>query len=293
MKLIESHFWYNRRQRNGILFLVSILLLLQIILFFVDFSTDENQQIDKEEFYAIQGKIDSLKRFNSDSIAQRIYRFNPNFLTDFRAYQMGMSEQEIDRLLTFRKKGKYVNSAREFQQVTGVGDSLLRMMSPLFKFPEWTQKNKNDQSSKKALDQTQASSPEKIEDLNHVTFEELSRINGVSDKLAKRIIAYRNKLQGFYEDDQLFEVYYLDKKIGDQILKSFQVIEKPLIRKIDINSASFKEILKTPYIDYKLTQRICNYRDENIHFYDLEELKKIDSFPIEKFDIIALYLSAH
>jgi DNA uptake protein ComE-like DNA-binding protein len=292
MKIFESHFWYNKRQRNGILFLVSILLLLQIILFFIDFSTDENQQIDKEEFYAVQGKIDSLKRINNDSIAQRIYRFNPNFLTDFRAYQMGMSEQEIDRLLTFRKKNKYVNSPRAFQQVTGVSDSLLRMMSPLFKFPEWTQKNKHNQSSKKALDQTQTSLPEKIEDLNHVTAKELSRINGVSDKLAKRIVAYRNKLQGFYEDDQLFEVYYLNKEIGDQILKSFQVIEKPLIQKIDINSASFKEILKTPYIDYKLTQRICNYRDENIQINDLEELKKIDSFPIEKFDRIALYLSA-
>ena len=84
---------------------------------------------------------------------------------------MGMSEQEIDRLLTFRKKGKYVNSAREFQQVTGVGDSLLRMMSPLFKFPEWTQKNRNDQSSKKTSHQTLASSPEKIEDRNDVSAE--------------------------------------------------------------------------------------------------------------------------
>ena len=292
MKLFESHFWYNKRQRNGILFLVFILLLLQIILFFIDFSTDENQEIDKDKFYAFQPKIDSLKRINKDSITRRTYRFNPNFLTDFRAYQLGMSEQEIDRLLIFRGKGKYVNSAREFQQVTQVGDSLLRMMSPLFKFPEWTQKNKNDQSSKKTLDQTQTSSPKKIEDLNDVTAKELIRINGVNDKLAKRIIAYRNKLQGFYEDDQLFEVYYLDKEIGDQILKNFQVIKKPLIQTIDINSASFKEILKTPYIDYKLTQRICNYRDENIHFNDLEELKKIDSFPIEKFDRIALYLSA-
>jgi len=268
------------------------LILLQIALLFVDFSADENQQIDKDEFYAIQGKIDSLKRVNKDSITKRTYRFNPNFLTDFRAYQMGMSEKEIDRLLTFRKKGKYVNSPREFQQVTGVGDSLLRMMSPLFKFPEWTQKKKANQYPKKPLDQTQTSSPGKIKDINGVTAEELSRIKGVSDKLSKRIIAYRNKLQGFYEDDQLFEVYYLDKEIGKRILRSFQVIEKPLIQKIDINSASFKEILKTPYIDYKLTQRICNYRDENIHFNDLEELKKIDSFPIEKFDRIALYLSA-
>jgi hypothetical protein len=40
---------------------------------------------------------------------------------------------EIDRLLAFRKENKYVNSAKEFQNVTKVSDSLLND-GPYFKF---------------------------------------------------------------------------------------------------------------------------------------------------------------
>jgi hypothetical protein len=53
-----------------------------------------------------------------------LYPFNPNFITDFKGYKLGMSVQEID-LLEYRKGNKYVNSPKEFQAVTQVSDSLL------------------------------------------------------------------------------------------------------------------------------------------------------------------------
>ena len=45
-----------------------------------------------------------------------------------------MSVQEIDRLLAFRKENKYVNSAKEFQEVTKVSDSLLSSMLRFLNF---------------------------------------------------------------------------------------------------------------------------------------------------------------
>jgi len=176
--------------------------------------------------------------------------------------------------------------------VTGINDSLLNLIGPLFKFPEWTQKKQSNLMVQSQAKQTQLTSSNELKDLNTVSAQELSNVFGISDPLAKRIVAYRNKLQGFYKNDQLFEVYYLNWETANQILNNYQVIDKPVIQKIDINSASFKEVLKIPYIDYRLTKKIFQYRDQNLHFKDLEELKKIDSFPIEKFDRIALYLSA-
>jgi DNA uptake protein ComE-like DNA-binding protein len=290
MKLFESHFWYNKRQRNGILYLVCILIFLQLILYYVNFSAPD-EYLDPAEFALIQQQIDSLKSANKDSVSVKVYPFNPNFLTDYKAYQIGLTTIQIDCLFAFRKKGKFINSAKEFQQITGVTDSLLDIISPYFKFPEWT-RNKKAKESKKAAVPTPIRASDDIRDLNLVSAKELSSIKGVSDQLAKRIISYRNKLHGFYVDDQLFEVYYLDRETGLDILKRFKVLEKPVIKKIDINTAPFKEILSVPYVDYRLTKQICKYRDRNLHFKDLEELKKIDSFPIDKFDRIALYLSA-
>ena len=285
MKFIKSHFWYTKSQRNGILFLLLILFSSQLALYFFDFSFQDS--FNDEEFTLIQNKIDSLKNVKKLSPKQQIYPFNPNFITDFKAYQLGLNTEQTDRLFAFRERGKFVNSVEEFKQITGVNDSLLALISPYFKFPDWT---KQKVSYRKKIKKEVL--PDEVKDLNKATIEELLTISGVDLKMAQRIIAYRNLLQGYSTDEQLFEVYYLKKETAISILQHFKVTELPELKKININTANFKELLHTPYLDYNLTRQICRYRDQNDFFESLDELKKIDSFPIEKFDRIALYLSA-
>ena len=88
------------------------------------------------------------------------------------------------------------------------------------------------------------------------------------------------------------EVWGLDAEVINRIWSSFRIIEKPVIKKVNINTASFKEVLKIPYIDYKLCKRIFEYRDQVAEFQNLTELQRIDSFPKNKYDRIVLYLSA-
>ena len=55
---------------------------------------------------------------------------------------------------------------------------------------------------------------------------------------------------------------------------------------------TFKELLKSPYIDYKLCKKIIEYRDEIAAFQNISELKNIKDFPIGSYDRIVLYLMA-
>ena len=125
-----------------------------------------------------------------------------------------------------------------------------------------------------------------------VTADDLRIVNGIGEKLSKRIIDYREKLQGFTYSSQLYEVWNLNKEIVDELLLSFQVLTPPIIEKININDATFKQVLKIVYVDYELTKSIFNYRDEVAEIQNIEELKKIEGFPLENFDRIALYLEA-
>ncbi|AMC10540.1 hypothetical protein Lupro_04475 [Lutibacter profundi] len=285
----KFHFSYNKRQRNGILFLVLIIVLLQSVFFFVDFSSNEITNFSEKEMILFQKEIDSLKIIEIENKKPKVYLFNPNFITDFKGYQLGMSIDEIDRLHNYRKRGSYVNSIKQFQEVTKVSDSLLNEISPNFKFPKWVdfkktpQKKKFINSSKKIVVK---------QDINTVNASELRIVNGIGEKLADRIIAYRNKLQGFSFDNQLYEVWNIDKEVIDRVLQRFEVVKPPLIQKLNVNEATFKQVLAIVYIDYELTKKIVNYRDEVAEIQSLEELKKIDGFPIEKFDRIALYLVA-
>ncbi len=283
MNFFKSHFRYNKSQRNGILFLIFIILILQSVYFFFDFSSDEIIKTDTTEIKKFQAQIDSLKQIKQQSSDFKIFPFNPNYLTDFKAYQLGLSVDEIDKLFAYRKTERFINSAAQFQEITGISDSLSAKISPYFKFPEWVTKTTQNVEKEAYFIK---------KDLNTASANELQNINGIGKKISKRIIDYRNLLKGYSFDKQLYEVYYLDKVTADKVLKQFTVIEKPEIEKLNLNKATFKEILHLPYIDYNLTKKIMNYKDDNGLFTTVNELKKIDSFPLEKYDRITLYLTA-
>ena len=81
-------------------------------------------------------------------------------------------------------------------------------------------------------------------------------------------------------------------EINSPYLSIFKIFEKPVIKKINMNTVSFKELLKNPYIDYDLCVKIFNYRDEVAELQDISELKNIKDFPLDKYGRIVLYLVA-
>ena len=43
--------------------------------------------------------------------AERRSTFNPNYISDYKGYELGMSLAELDRLHKFRASGNYIYSA--------------------------------------------------------------------------------------------------------------------------------------------------------------------------------------
>ena len=295
MKIFKSHFWYNKSQRNGIFLLVIIILLLQILINVDIFSSDEVIDTNQAELLAFQNQIDSLKAIEIENRKPKIYPFNPNYITDYKGAKLGMSLQEIDRLLAFRKTNKFINSKEEFQKVTNVSDSLLFKISTNFKFPDWVVK-RNHQKSNPLLQRTKQSVHNKkvisTNDINKATAKDFKTISGIGVAFSERIIKYRSKLQGFSFESQVDEVWGLDKKLAEKLVSTFKIIEKPDIKKINVNTVSFKELLRNPYIDYELCKNIFNYRDEVAEIQNISELKNIKNFPVELYDRIVLYLLA-
>lgn len=277
--------------------MVLIIIVLQIIIVVKPFSSNKLIDISTPELLSFQKQVDSLKIIELENRKPKFYPFNPNYITDFKGERLGMSLIEIDRLLAFRKTGKFVNSKEEFQKVTKISDSLLFKIAPLFKFPDWVVKrNQAIKEKKKIINRTTNNlaieNTLSTKDINKATQTDFMYILGIDEKLSERIIKYRSKLQGFSFKSQLFEVWGLEKKIAENVLSIFKIIEKPIIKKININTIEFKELLKNPYIDYELCKKIFDYRDEVAELQNISELKNIKDFPLDKYDRIVLYLLA-
>jgi len=288
MEKIKSHFVFNRSQRNGILLLVFFISGYLVINYYVDFSKENLLDINSKEVIAIQKELDSLRTIDIASKKPKVFPFNPNFLTDFKGYTLGMSTEEIDRLLAFRKENKWINSVEDFKKVTKVSDSLLNKISPYFKFPDWVTnpKSKNKYVKKRFKEKKFT---QKI-DLNLATQDQLEAVNGIGKAFSKRIIDYRNKLGGFTNDIQLYQVYGLDFQVANSILKEFTVKTPKEIIKMNLNSISASDISTIPSISFDIAKKIWEFRILNEVIKSFSELENIEGLTKRKLQGIQLYL---
>lgn len=288
---IKSHFNYTKSQRLGLVLLLSLIIIFQVTFYFIDFSQPEKNTSEKQQWLALQSEIDSLKQ-NVPTSSYKIYPFNPNFITDFKGYKLGMTVQQIDRLLTFRKQGKFANSPKEFQQVTGISDSLLKAISPYFKFPDWVNK-KNSEAKSNWVDYSKTNYDKKekvvILDINSATKEDLMKVYGIGDGLSERILKQKNVLGEFVSMEQMSDIWGLSPEVIEKLNQSFKVINIAKPKKININNASVKELGQFPYFRYPISKNIVTYRSMNGDI-KIEDLTKIKDFPVDKIKIIALYL---
>ncbi|MDR5590921.1 helix-hairpin-helix domain-containing protein [Christiangramia sp. SM2212] len=286
MKFLKSHFALSRSQQNGIFILLLLIIILQLFIF-IDFTPEsDSEKIDETEINNFRKQLDSINQL-AEVRKDTIYPFNPNYLTDFKAYQIGMSTSEIDRLIVYRKSGKWINSIEDFKSVTKVHDSLLKKISPSFRFPEWTQKTKNKPTEFKKSAETGFI----ISDLNAANSEDLKKVNGVGDVLSERIVKYRNSIGGFRSSIQLKDVYGLSPEVIERIDEQFKIISKPTTSLLNINDISEQQLSEIPYFNARIAKEIISYRKLHEGISSFEELSKINLFPYDKIDRIKLYLA--
>lgn len=280
MTKFKSHFGFSKKKRNGIFLLVLVICFIQLLIWSDIIKSDFEIHVN-EELIALNKKMDSMHSFSTFK-TDTIYPFNPNFIDDYKGYVLGLNTIEIDRLLKYRSKGNWINSTEDFKKVTGVGDSLLHKLSKSFKFPEWI-KNKSTSIQRNK-------SKDKIEDLNTATKNQLISVYGIGEKLSQRIINYRDKWGGFLTENELYLIYGLDSLVINRIKKKFKIFNPRKIKTLDINKVTSFELVKVPFIDYELAFEIVDYRKLLDGYTHLDQIKKVKDFPLNKFDIIKLYL---
>ncbi|WP_426095927.1 ComEA family DNA-binding protein [Flavobacterium sp. DSR2-3-3] len=261
-----------------------------MIYFFADFSFKTGEYPDKQKWLSLQSQVDSMKIDDSRKLP-KLYLFNPNFITDYKGYKLGMSVEQIDRLLVFRKKNKYVNSPEEFQNVTKISDSLLNLISPYFKFPDWVN-NKKELKEYKKRPYIDFSKNEKIVliDINQATKEDLVKIYGIGEAISVRILKQKETLGGFVSMEQMQDIWGLSPEVIENLITHFKVLAVPRFKKIEVNNASLRELSQFHYFRYALAKEIVTYRSMNGNIKNIEDLTKIKGFPVDKANIIGLYL---
>ena len=111
-------------------------------------------------------------------------------------------------------------------------------------------------------------------ELNAADSAQLTTIRGIGASFAIRIIRYRNRIGGFYNKEQLKEVYELDSTkyagIKDQL-----TVNPSAIIKVNINTISFASLRQSPYLSYKQASAIIEYRTQHGNYNSIDDVASV------------------
>ena len=290
LKHLKSQLAFNRSQRAGILLLLGVIIGLLYIQFFVSFSEEKTFDFSSSEIVALQKQMDSLRLSEVERRKPKIYPFNPNFMTDYKAYTLGISPAAYDRLRAFRKKDQWINSAGDFKRVTGVSDSVLDRIKVYFKFPDWVT---NPRPKKKGFTSifSELSFADK-KDLNKVSKEELQEIYGIGTVLSNRIVEQREQLGGFSDNLQLYSIWGLKDEVVERVILRFTVKTPKTIDRMNINDSSASDLATIPGVSFETGKKIWEFVRIREGVKDLSELLKIEGISPRKLQLFELYLYA-
>jgi DNA uptake protein ComE-like DNA-binding protein len=126
-------------------------------------------------------------------------------------------------------------------------------------------------------------------ELNSTDTLELQQLRGIGPGFARRIIAFRDRLGGFFHKRQMLEVFGMDTARYNLISDNLTV-NPDSIHKIPLNSVSMKELMRHPYFPYPLARKIMEYRYSQKTFKNLEEVKTATGLSDSLFRRMVVYL---
>ncbi|MBK7850513.1 MAG: helix-hairpin-helix domain-containing protein [Bacteroidetes bacterium] len=119
---------------------------------------------------------------------------------------------------------------------------------------------------------------------------EILKLPGIGPGFTHRIIAYRNKLGGFYSLEQLHEVWGFSDSLYTTLTGLVYLSDTVPFNPLRINTISKEELKSHPYVGYKLAGLLINYRDQHGAFKSLDDFRNLPLITEENLRKLAPYL---
>lgn len=312
---IKQYFTFTEKEQRGIAILLGLIFLsaalrhiapmlksrpeydseafrMQVEQFLSDTTTIEDRPKDLLAGQGYSGGYPAERR--NDRGFEPFY-FNPNKLDKEGWNKTGLNERVIRNILRYREKGGVFRSGEDVRKIYGMEDSVFTKLAPYLVFDKTIKADRQEQFDEPApneflLADSSESTAKMIIELNAADSSALISLPGIGPGFASKILRYREKLGGYFALEQLLEVKGLDSARFLQI-KDHLTLETAMIRKMDLNTVTFKAMLSHPYFEYYLVKAIFNYKDQVRTFDSVGQLRNIETIYPELHDKIIPYLT--
>jgi len=216
-----------------------------------------------------------------DSVREQLITgfFDPNNAEINQLTQFGFNRFQASNLIEYRRKAGVFKTKTDLLKIYGIDSSFYKTIENHILI-------NNSEESPIASYQPVLLNIE----LNSADSTDLQKLNGIGSVFANRILKYRDLLGGFYSTSQLLEVYNFSEESFQKIESSISA-DTLLIKKIRLNFAEYKDLIRHPYFSKKQAEAVLRYRQKNGSFKDIFQIKTNDLVDSETFSRIRPYLT--
>ena len=216
-----------------------------------------------------------------------LFEFDPNTATLQEWQRLGLNDRTSKTILNYVSKGGKFYKPEDLQKIWGMPEGFYKRVKDYMVITSVQRKTFSlAESSRPKLEERRPVSL----NINEADTSEWIALPGIGSKLSARIVAFREKLGGFYAVEQIGETYGLPDSTFQKIKGRLQV-NGDAVRKININTATKEELKGHPYIRWNLANAIVEYRNQHGAFKNVDELKNIVLIDEATFARIVHYLN--
>lgn len=298
----KDFFYYSKSERRAILLLLTV-AVSGLIIYWISYQKQDTSICHKEhvsvDSFQRQLRLQekrmhsyhrSLKKKNKPERKVVLQNFNPNTADSLTLRQLGLSDFVIRNILRYREKGGSFRTSESFSKIYGLSSEQYRTLHPYIQIPAPKIALPVDTAPHLPSLQPDTAALKYAEgtkvDLNRADTSILKRVPGIGSFLARRIVAYRDRLGGFYRVEQLQEVMHVDTVVN----KWFRV-DSCGMRRLEVNRASLDELRRHPYMDFYKAKAILEYRRKRGKIKGLSRLALFEEFSGKDLERLLPYLS--
>ena len=206
----------------------------------------------------------------------QLFVFDPNTADSATLIRLGLAPWQARNILKYRRKGGRWRTPESFARLYGLSHEDFLRLRPYIQIMPTDEERR---WASERIDTFHRRFPEKIPagtviELNLADTNQLKRIPGIGSYYARRICEYREQLGAFITPDQLHEI----KGLPDNIAQWFRISETPHVKKMNVNKATFQELVRHPYLNYDQVKAIFDYRRKYGAPKSWKELRLLPSF---------------
>ena len=273
MEFLRRWFAFSKGERVAIVTILALILVLILACLFRPSrkSLSDASLHDLDSLLALRQAAIELQQQQQAEKPQEVtdlhpFPFNPNTITEEEWLQIGLTDRQVRSIMNYKAKGGRFYSKSDVEKLYAISEEEYAQLEPFIVLPEVARGNTSKPTAKKHESLTFDDKPKSekkaipVVDLNTVdstTLVELPRMGGY---MAARIIAFREKLGGFVEVEQLLDVKGLDST-RFAAMRPYLLIGDTETRRIDVNRADFKTLVGHPYLSYEQVKRIFRQRE--------------------------------